>query len=71
MATPSIMLSKLNSTDLVAQNLSLEKLEGVKLLLFRASAQILTVSSSRTLMNKLLMSKEQSKVDSGLRLQIF
>ena len=76
MATPSICwymkLSKLNSTDLVAlhtsqQNMSLKKLGGVKLLLYIASVQILIISSSVTLVNKLLMSKEQTKVGSGLR----
>ena len=79
MTTPSIcwymILSKLNSTDSVAlckslQNVSLEKLGGVKSLLYKTSAQILIVSSNGILGNKLLMSTEQRKVDSGLRLRI-
>ena len=70
MATPSIcwymMLSQLNSTALIAlyiswQNVSLEKLGGVKLLLYKASALL-----CGALVNKLLMSRKQRKIDSEL-----
>jgi len=75
MATPSIcrciLLLKLNSTEEVASCINSMKMShgkddfGKTLFLYRASAQICTVSASGMLAKRLEMSKEKRKTEEG------